>query len=106
MAATTILDATTWSQNASTSGYYGADDDVAEAAQAENATMAGTTNQTTSNGNVTDVQFLAIQNAQSGSLSQINLTAYTLELRNVSDSTVLFSERPERIVTPNTQWRK
>ena len=48
---------------------------------------------------MTDVQFLSIQNAQSGSISQINETAYTLELNNVSDSTILFSDRPERIVT-------
>ena len=65
--------------------------DMAEAAEAGNVTMA---NQTTG-GNTTDVQFLAIQ----GSISQINETAYTLELNNVSDSTILFSDRPERRVT-------
>ncbi|MGB7883472.1 MAG: hypothetical protein WBL44_12145, partial [Nitrososphaeraceae archaeon] len=57
------------------------------------------TNQTTANGNMTDVQFLAIQRAQSGSLSEVNATAYTLELNNVSDSTILFADRPNRIVT-------
>jgi hypothetical protein len=35
----------------------------------------------------------------SGSLSQTNATAYTLELNNVSDSTVMFADRPNRIVT-------
>ena len=63
--------------------------------EAEAATMAGTTNQTTTNGNTTE--FLSIQRAQSGSLSEINATAYTLELKNISDSTLLFSDRPERI---------
>jgi hypothetical protein len=57
-----------------------------------------TANQTTS-ANTTDVEFLTIQSAQSGSLAQINETAYTLELDNVSDSTILFSDRPDRIVT-------
>jgi hypothetical protein len=76
-----------------------ADLDVEEAVETGNASTAGTTNQTETNGNMTDVQFLSIQNAQSGSISQINETAYTLELNNVSDSTILFSDRPERIVT-------
>jgi len=71
-----------------------ADVDVAEAAEAGNATMM--TNQT-SDGN-TGVEFLSIQTAQSGSISQINATAYALELNNVSDSTIMFSDRPERIV--------
>ncbi|HZD36073.1 MAG TPA: hypothetical protein VE130_12785, partial [Nitrososphaeraceae archaeon] len=55
------------------------------------------TNQT-ANENTTDIQFLAIQSAQSGSLSQINDTAYTLELNDVANRTILFSDRPERIV--------
>ena len=41
--------------------------------------------------------FLFIQSAQSGSLSQINDTAYRL-LDDVADKTVLFSDRPYRIV--------
>jgi hypothetical protein len=93
------------SQNAMASAYAGqtsgstriSDLDVAEAEEAGNTTMT-MTNQTTTNGNITDVEFLAIQNAQSGSISKINVTAYTLELNNVSDSTILFSDRPERIV--------
>lgn len=44
-------------------------------------------------------KFLAIQQAQSGSISQINDTAYSLELNDVSDKTILFSDRPDRIVT-------
>jgi hypothetical protein len=78
-----------------------ADIDIAEAVEADNTkntTTAGATNQTTTNGNTTDIQFLAIQNANSGMISQINATAYTLELNNVSNDTVLFSDRPERIV--------
>ena len=44
-------------------------------------------------------KFFAIQHAQSGSLSEINETAYTLELNDVSDKTILFSDRSDRIVT-------
>ena len=74
-----------------------ADIDVAVAEEAGNvATMV--TNQTVANGNTTDIQFLFIQRAQSGLLSEINATAYTLELDNVSDSTIMFSDRPDRIV--------
>lgn len=79
-------------------GVEDADVDVIEAVEAENATMK-TTNQTIANENANDEQFLFIQTAQSGSISHINATAYTLELNYVSDSTILFSERPERIVT-------
>jgi hypothetical protein len=50
--------------------------------------------------NITTLEpsFLFIQSAQSGSLSQINDTAYTLELNDVADKTVSFSDRPDRIV--------
>jgi hypothetical protein len=73
------------------------DDDAA-------TTTSGATNETTTaaspaRNNTTEVKFLVIQTAQSGTLSQINATAYTLELRNVSDKTILFSDRPARIVT-------
>ena len=37
-------------------------------------------------------KFFAIQHAQSGSLSEINETAYSLQLNDVSDKTILFSE--------------
>ena len=44
-------------------------------------------------------KFFAIQHAQSGSISEINETAYyLLELNGVSDKTILFSDRPDRIV--------
>ena len=50
------------------------------------------------NGNVTGVRFLFIQGAQSGTISEVNATSSTLELSNVSDKTILFSDRPDRIV--------
>jgi hypothetical protein len=74
-----------------------ADVDVAEAAEAGNATTTMMTNQATSR-NMTGVEFLSIQTAHSGSISQINATTYTLSLSNVSNDTILFSDRPERIV--------
>ena len=43
-------------------------------------------------------KFFAIQHANSGSISEINETAYSLELNDVSDKTILFSDRPDRIV--------
>ena len=52
--------------------------------------------------NITDVEepkFFAIQHAQSGSISEINETTYSLELNDVSDKTILFSDRPDRIIT-------
>ena len=52
--------------------------------------------------NMTDTdmpKFFAIQYANFGSLSEINETAYSLELNDVSDKTILFSDRPDRIVT-------
>ena len=60
------------------------------------------TNMTTSTNNQTTAdhvpKFFAIQYAQSGSLSEINDTAYSLELIDVSNKTILFSDRPDRIV--------
>ena len=50
-------------------------------------------------GNVTGARFLMIQEAQSGSVSELNATTSTLELNDVSDKTILFSDRPERIVS-------
>jgi hypothetical protein len=49
--------------------------------------------------NMTGAKFLIIQGAQSGLLSEVNATTSTVELRNVSDKTILFSERPDRIVS-------
>ena len=53
--------------------------------------------------NITDSQntaidFLSLQNAQSGSISKVNATFYELELDNISNKTILFSDRPDRIV--------
>jgi hypothetical protein len=59
---------------------------------------SGTTSQTV-DGNMTGAKFLSIQSAQSGSISKINDTAHVLELNDVSDKTILFSDRPDRIVT-------
>ena len=52
------------------------------------------------NGTNSDIpKFFAIQHAQSGSISEINETSYSLELSDVSDKTILFPDRPDRIVT-------
>jgi hypothetical protein len=67
---------------------------VAEAE--ENATANATP---TDNNNMTGVTFLFIQHAQSGSVSEVNATTSTLELSDVSDKTIMFSDRPDRIVT-------
>ena len=56
------------------------------------------TNHTTTNGNTTDAEFLFIHNAQSGSIFQVNGTAYSLELNNIAYDTIQFSDRPDRIV--------
>jgi hypothetical protein len=71
-----------------------ADLDVAEAEEAGNTTIM-MTNQTADENET----FLSIQSAQSGSLSELNATAYTIELNDVSDKTILFSDRPDRFVT-------
>ena len=44
-------------------------------------------------------RFLSIQHAKSGSIFENNAISYTLELNDVSNKTILFSDRPERIVT-------
>lgn len=44
-------------------------------------------------------EFLSIQQAQSGLISEINATTYSLQLNDISDNTILFSDRPDRIVT-------
>jgi hypothetical protein len=56
-----------------------------------------TTNQT-SEENPTETKFLSIQSAESGTISQINDTSYVVELNDVSDKTILFSGRPDRIL--------
>lgn len=61
------------------------------AQQEENVTITTT--------NSAEPRFLSIQSAQSGSVSQNNATVYTLELNDVSDKTIFYSDRPNRIVT-------
>ena len=52
---------------------------------------------------MTEVKLLFIQGAESGSIPEVNATTKTLQLNDVSDKTILFSDRPERIVaTTNT----
>ncbi|MGD1836512.1 MAG: hypothetical protein ACPKPY_00455 [Nitrososphaeraceae archaeon] len=43
-------------------------------------------------------KFFSIQHAQSGSISEVNATAYLLELNDISYRTILFSDKPNRIV--------
>ena len=54
---------------------------------------------TDTSSNMTGATFLFIQGAQSGSVSEVNATTSTLELSDVSDKTIMFSDRPDRIVT-------
>jgi hypothetical protein len=81
---------------------------VAEAENATTATTSGAaTNETTTTtaaasparNNMTGATFLFIQHAQSGSVSEVNATTSTLELSDVSDKTIMFSDRPDRIVS-------
>ena len=54
--------------------------------------------------NSTDLvpEFIGIQHSLSGVISEINSTAYSLELNDVSDKTILFAERPDRLVASIT----
>lgn len=49
-------------------------------------------------GDSQEPEFISIQNAQSGSISEISTNTYLLKLNDVSDKTILFSDRPDRIV--------
>ena len=64
-------------------------------------TAQGANETATANGNnnMTRAQFLFILNADSGSVIEVNDTTSTLQLSNVSDKTISFSDRPNRIVT-------
>ena len=64
-------------------------------------TAQGANETATANGNnnMTKAQFLFILNADSGSVIEVNDTTSTLQLSNVSDKTISFSDRPNRIVT-------
>jgi hypothetical protein len=46
--------------------------------------------------------FLAIQHAAMGSVSEINSTSYSLQLDDISNKIILFSDRPNRIVQTQT----
>ena len=50
------------------------------------------------NQTIVEPQFLSLQHAQSGTISEINATFYKLELNQVTDKTIEFSERPDRII--------
>lgn len=52
--------------------------------------------------NIESPQFLAIQHAQSGTISQVNSTSYVLQLNDLANKTILFSDRPNRIVVTQT----
>ncbi len=63
-------------------------------------TLNSVANETaTENNNMTEVKLLFIQGAESGSISEVNATTKTLQLNDVSDKTILFSDRPDRIVS-------
>jgi hypothetical protein len=73
--------------------------DAATMASGVNGTAAANANTTATGNNMTEAKFLSIQGAQSGSVSEVNATTSTLELSNVTDRTILFSDRPDRIVS-------
>jgi len=57
--------------------------------------------------NITDIEkpkFFAIQHANSGTIDKTNETSYSLELNDVSDKTILLSDRPDRIVTSGSTF--
>ena len=63
--------------------------------------VVATLNSLYAQGNTTESdipKLFAIQHANSGSISEINENAYSLELNDVSDKTILFSDRHDRIV--------
>ena len=56
------------------------------------------------NGNVTGAKFLMIQDAQSGSVSEVNATTSTLQLNDVSDKTILISPSSQVASTNTTDF--
>ena len=46
-----------------------------------------------------DTRFFVSRHANSGSISKINGTTFILELNDISNKTILFSDKPELIVT-------
>jgi hypothetical protein len=71
---------------------------VTKIVSATTTTPSGANETGSSNSNMTGATLLFIQGAESGSVSEVNATTSTLELGNVSDKTILFSDRPNRIV--------
>lgn len=65
---------------------------VAEPARGVSVTM---TVEQSDKGNISREEFLSIHGAQSGAFSRVGVTAYTLELDTVVNSTILFSDRPD-----------
>ena len=57
------------------------------------SSTGGAQNTMNSNEN-NELKFIAIQNAHSGSVSEINSTSYLLQLDDLSDKIILFSDRP------------
>jgi hypothetical protein len=71
---------------------------VTKIVSATSTTPSGANETGSSNSNMTGATFLYIQGAETGSVDEINATTSTLQLGNVSDKTILFSDRPNRIV--------
>ena len=66
----------------------------------ENMTVVANSNQTDMESNIDKepIKFFGIQHAKSGSITEINATAYILELNEISQEVILFADRPNRIV--------
>lgn len=62
------------------------------------STLRGQVNTLEENMTVSEASFQFIQSSQSGSLSQINDTTYSLELNQVADKTISYSDRACRII--------
>ena len=66
----------------------------------ENMTVIAGSNQTAFESNIDKepIKFFGIQHAKSGSITEINATAYILELNEISEEVILFADRPNRLV--------
>lgn len=60
--------------------------------------MTGAASQNHTETNNESPQFLAILHAQSGTISEIKSTSYALQLNELADKAILFSDRPNRMV--------
>ena len=63
-------------------------------AELKNKNITASSNQPVDN----EPEFFVIQHTQSGSITSINATTYSLELIDVYEKTILFSDRLDRIV--------